>query len=126
MSGVDNARTAIAPAKRRVPRRSAVGGHVLCVGYSLMKERKEAGITAAPAKATRAQTSRCAPVWSPVIPITQTATNRVNVANHRLMALDGRASQTKPARARSSATRATSGATGTEAFASIWSAEDHR
>src|SRR5207237_1006135 len=91
-----------------------------------MKARNEAGIRVAPANATRAQASRCSPLCSPEMPSTQTATKRVNVANHLLMALFGRASHTNPANARRTATSATSGTKGTAGFASVRSAENHR
>src|SRR5215470_18753479 len=91
-----------------------------------MKERNEAGINVAAAKVTRAQPSRCAPLCSPVIPITQSATKSVKVANHLLIALDGWASQTNAASPSSSATRATRGTKGTASLASIRGAEDHR
>ena len=66
-----------------------MGGQVLSVGYARMKDRNEAGINAAPANVTRAHASKCAPLWRPVIPITQTAQKRVKVENHLLMALEG-------------------------------------
>src|SRR5437660_9564338 len=91
-----------------------------------MKVRNEAGIRVAPANVTRAQASRCTPLCSPETPSTQTATKRVNVANHLLMALLGRASQTNPASARRRATSARSGTKGTASLASVRGAENHR
>ena len=91
-----------------------------------MKVRNEAGIRVAPANVTRAQASRCTPLCSPETPSTQTATKRVNVANHLLMALLGRASQTNPASARRRATSARSGTKGTASLTSVRGAENHR
>jgi hypothetical protein len=105
-------RAAINPANASTQRSSKVDGQLLLLGYTCTNERKLAGIRAELANATRAQTSRFVPLCNPAIPSTHVATKRVNAANQRLMALAGRASNTKAASAARSVTRAISGTKG--------------
>src|SRR5713226_2826780 len=95
--GVVTDRTASAVASRRTPRITLREGQGPTEGKTVVNARKQAGMKLELRKARRDQTSGAKPACKQPIDTAQPAMANVYAANHRLMALCGRASSTHTA-----------------------------